>query len=510
MRRDHFEVTHRDMMGRVGKLYTPHGTVQTPALMPVINPNIEFIPPSELRKFGAEILITNSYIIYRSDRLREKALEKGLHSLLKTDMPVMTDSGSYQLMVYGDVEVTNKEIVEFQKKIGSDIAVPLDVPTPPDADESLIVEDMKITLEREREAAEIFNGSDNLLAFPIQGSTNPAMRRKFAEEVRKIAESYGVRPIFPVGAVVPLLDAYRFSDVVRALLEAKSVLPSCYPVHLFGAGHPMLFALAAALGCDLFDSAAYALYARDGRYMTVRGTEKLEEMNEFPCCCPVCSSYTPAELRKMDRKDRERLLAEHNLYVSFQEIRTVRQAIRSKTLFELVESRIRSHPYLLNAWRLLKEGRYQEMLEALDPGIKGRFFYTGVESLMRPAVKRHHERVLNVPPPKSKAIVATFSSGLPADLYLRPCFGVLPAQLLECYPPGHAEMPEDSLIDGEAIEVAVEGFLKYASAYKDTAFEVHLLEEELEVWGRLEEAVKRVALDNVSFKVVKVSEDPDR
>ncbi len=501
MKKDYFEVTHRDIMGRVGRLKTPHGTIQTPALMPVVNPNIDFIPPSELRKFGAEILITNSYIIYRNERLREVAVEKGVHSLLKTDMPVMTDSGSYQLMVYGDVEVKNREILLFQKEIGSDIAVPLDIPTPPDADESLILEDMEETLRREREGAEIFSGSESLIAFPVQGSTNPEMRRKFAERAREIAESYDVRAVFPVGAVVPLLDSYRFSDVVKAVLEAKSALPLCSPVHLFGAGHPMLFAIASALGCDLFDSAAYALYARDGRYMTVRGTEKLEEMNEFPCCCPVCSSYTPEELRKMDREDRDRLLAEHNLYVSFQEIRTVRQAIRNKTLFELVESRIRSHPYLLNAWRLLKEGKYQEMLELLDPNIKGRFFYTGVESLMRPAVRRHWERVLNVPP-ESNAVVATFSSGLPASLYLRPCFGVVPAQLLECYPPGHAEMPEDSAIDDEAVDLAIAAFVKYASTYKDVKFEVHLLEEELEVWGKMRDAVKREGLENVTFKVV--------
>ncbi len=172
MRKDHFEVTHRDVMGRVGKLHTPHGTVQTPALMPVINPNIDFIEPKEMKKYGAEIVITNSYIIYRSEELREKALKKGLHGLLGVDFPVMTDSGSYQLMVYGDVEVKNSEILNFQKEIGSDIAVPLDIPTPPDADVELILEDMKVTLEREREAAEIFESSNSLISFPIQGSNN--------------------------------------------------------------------------------------------------------------------------------------------------------------------------------------------------------------------------------------------------------------------------------------------------------------------------------------------------
>jgi len=62
----------------------------------------------------------------------------------------------------------------------------------------------------------------------------------------------------------------------------------------------MMLALAVAAGCDLFDSAAYALMARDGRYLTVSGTEHLEDMEYFPCSCPVCAEYTPAELREMD------------------------------------------------------------------------------------------------------------------------------------------------------------------------------------------------------------------
>jgi len=74
---------------------------------------------------------------------------------------------------------------------------------------------------------------------------------------------------------------------------AKRGLDPDAPVHLFGAGHPMMLALAVAAGCDLFDSAAYALMARDGRYLTVSGTEHLEDMEYFPCSCPVCASTRP-------------------------------------------------------------------------------------------------------------------------------------------------------------------------------------------------------------------------
>jgi 7-cyano-7-deazaguanine tRNA-ribosyltransferase len=95
-----FEITHKDSAGRIGRFYTKHGRIETPAVMPVINPNIPMVDAPELAKFGAEIVITNAYIIYRNPKLREYAIEKGVHSLLNFDGAVMTDSGSYQLSVY--------------------------------------------------------------------------------------------------------------------------------------------------------------------------------------------------------------------------------------------------------------------------------------------------------------------------------------------------------------------------------------------------------------------------
>ena len=94
---DRFEITHKDVFGRIGKLDTPHGHIETPALLPVVNLNLMLIAPSEMRQFGAEALMTNAYIIYRSPRLRHAALSGGIHSLLGFDGPIMTDSGSFQL-----------------------------------------------------------------------------------------------------------------------------------------------------------------------------------------------------------------------------------------------------------------------------------------------------------------------------------------------------------------------------------------------------------------------------
>ncbi len=192
-----FEILDKDAGGRIGRLKTPHGSVETPTVMPVINPNIQLIPPKEMRSFGAEILITNSYIIYRKEELKSVALEKGLHGLLDFDGPIMTDSGSFQLSVYGSVEVTNEEILGFQQKIGSDIIVPLDIPTPPDVHYRRAEEELAITVER-LEAARKFIQGENLLAGPVQGSTYPELREKAASSLKELKFE-----VYPLGAVVP-------------------------------------------------------------------------------------------------------------------------------------------------------------------------------------------------------------------------------------------------------------------------------------------------------------------
>ncbi|MHA2086396.1 MAG: tRNA-guanine transglycosylase, partial [Candidatus Thorarchaeota archaeon] len=88
------------------------------------------------------------------------------------------------------------------------------------------------------------------------------------------------------------------------------------PVHLFGCGHPMLFAQAALLGCDFFDSASYVKFAESGRMLLPDGTVHLKDLKELPCECPVCSQTTAEALKKLGTSEKETELMKHNLYVS--------------------------------------------------------------------------------------------------------------------------------------------------------------------------------------------------
>ena len=173
---DRFEILHKDLAGRIGRLSTPHGTIETPALMPVVNPHLPLIPPGEMAKMGADMIITNSYIIHQDPELKMQAIERGLHDLLGFSGPIMTDSGAFQLSVYGDIDVSPLEILNFQFAIKSDISVPLDIPTPPDVTRERAESELKITEERLVQAAALERSA--LLACPIQGSTYPDLREK--------------------------------------------------------------------------------------------------------------------------------------------------------------------------------------------------------------------------------------------------------------------------------------------------------------------------------------------
>ncbi|WP_101294297.1 tRNA guanosine(15) transglycosylase TgtA [Halegenticoccus soli] len=463
--RDCFELRDGDLAGRIGRLTVPRAgvTVETPALLPVINPNLVTIPPSRLEsEFGAEILITNSYIIRKTDDLRERALDEGLHELLDFSGAIMTDSGSFQLAEYGDIDVTTEEILRFQRDVGSDIGTPVDIPTPPDVDRERAEEELRVT-ERALADAEAVDTGDMLVNAPVQGSTYPDLRERAGSRAAETDLD-----VFPVGAVVPLMNAYRYADMVDVVAAAKRGLGADCPVHLFGAGHPMMFALAVALGCDLFDSAAYALYARDGRYLTVRGTEHLDDLAYFPCACPICADHAPEDLRGFDGERTERLLAEHNLHVTYAEIRRIKQAVRSGNLLELVETRARGHPAMLDGYRALLD--HAEQLERSDPASKGAFFYLSNESARRPEVLRHRRRLDRLP--ASGNVLLTEGDAPSTDEYddawrVVPPFGPFPRALSETYPLT-AEVPER--LDADAYASAAEGVARLVDLNPDASF----------------------------------------
>jgi 7-cyano-7-deazaguanine tRNA-ribosyltransferase len=339
-----FEVKETDLMGRTGVLKVGGKSIETPCLVPVIHPVLRDIPLAKYTEMGFGALMTNAFITYK--RRREEALEKGLHRMLGYDGVIMTDSGGYQVLQYGQVDMTPGVIAEFQSAVGSDLAVTLDRPTGYSLSEEYARETMEVSLEGAKETIRKFGGSNTTWVGPIQGGPFDALVKASTRALLRAGFEF-----LALGSPVEMMDNYLFADLVRMVVAARRSMPYSVPLHLFGAGHPLTLPLSVALGCDTFDSASYVLFARQGRYMTERGTLILEEMSHLPCSCPTCNSTTKTDLVLMERRERVTKLSLHNLYLLRQDVLRCKEAISEGRLWDLVEERAAAHPRVMTAFR---------------------------------------------------------------------------------------------------------------------------------------------------------------
>ena len=402
-----FEINKRDGLARLGKIKTKHGVLDTPTLLPVVNPKIMTLTMEELAESGAQGIITNSYIIYKNPKLKEVAEDKGVHGLVNWSGPIMTDSGTFQSHVYGEIEMKPEEILDFQKKIKVDIGTVLDVFCEPETK----FEDAKKELEETQkriEAADA-NKEDIFLAAPIQGGRHLDLRTKAAEMASKTKAE-----IFPIGGVVPLMERNNFKLLSEVILASKKGLDISRPVHLFGCGHPMIFALAAFLGCDVFDSASYAKFASRDSLMFTWGTRSLDELQELPSEFSAFPGMTATKLKKLDKKERQKIIAKHNLMTSFAEIRRIKQAIHDGLLWELVESRLRSSPALMKVFEVIENNI--DWISEFEPAYRYKTpIKSGEKSNIRP-------------------IFSNLSNSFESGEMLHPYFGKVPNHLSETYP----------------------------------------------------------------------------
>jgi 7-cyano-7-deazaguanine tRNA-ribosyltransferase len=519
-----FEIKEKDLLGRIGKLKTKNGTIETPLLFPVINPSIQPIPPQKLKNaFGFQAVITNAYILKK--RYENKPIEMGLHNFLDFDGSIMTDSGAYQILVYGAVGVSQNEIVAYQESIGSDIATILDIPT----GWKVTKEQAEVTVAETLQRANAFfkekTRDDILWVGPVQGGKHLDLVANSAIEMGKLPFQ-----IHALGSPTEVMESYRYDVLADMILTAKKSLPMERPLHLFGAGHPSMFSLAVALGCDLFDSAAYALYARENRYMTENGTWRVNELDYFPCSCPKCSVETPRGFEKRSPKEREVFLAEHNLYVCLAELKRIKQAIRDGRLWEHTEMRVHAHPALLSALKHLRA--HDDFLEKYSPTVKSSgFFYFGSVGLGRSEITHYRKRLceryqppedvrvlLLVPQTRNKpfhkapefkkirqlfrSLGRVLSGQIHICIYSAP-FGLIPLELDEVYPLSQHETVHP--LDLETIDYVASQAAEYI---KRNSYRSVVLLNDPKLWG---DKVKRactnacgvngLAIDSVDVNV---------
>ena len=446
-----FEISKTDLAGRIGTLYTNHGKIETPAFVPVIHPVKQTIPSKKIKEIGFDLVITNAYITRNS--YGDEAIKRGIHDIIDFDSAVMTDSGGYQVLEYGDVKVSPPEMANFEKGILTDFAIPLDKPTgfglPLKKAEAYVKHTLKVskqTLEDSEDNGQIWIG-------PIQGGEHFELVAKSTKSLVKMGFQ-----MLALGSPVEFMVSYEYRLLAQMIVAAKKQMPHSIPLHLFGAGHPLTIPFAIALGCDTFDSASYMLYAKKLRYITDDGTRYLKDIAIFPCNCEICSKYTPDEFRQLDETEKINQLAIHNLYAIKLEVDRVKQAIHEGRLWEYVIKKARAHPKLFEMIEVMTEN--YEFLGLSTPKFKEKsIFLFDRYDQFRPEVQAFHNIVREFKSKKNKLLVTKEYSTKPGYLahqYLalskkfkdfdsiqvcqyNPQLGLIPIEISDIYPAAHHE-----------------------------------------------------------------------
>ena len=446
-----FEITKTDLAGRIGILTTNHGKIETPAYVPVIHPVKQTIPSKKIREIGFDLVITNAYIT--RNNYGDDAIKKGIHKIINFDGGIMTDSGGYQVLEYGDVEVLPPEMADFEKGILTDFAIPLDKPTgfgmPIKKAEEYVKHTLKVceeTLGDSLDNGQIWIG-------PIQGGEHFDLVGKSTKSLVDMGFQ-----MLALGSPVEFMESYEYRLLAQMIVAAKKKMPHSIPLHLFGAGHPLTIPFAIALGCDTFDSASYMLYAKQLRYITDDGTRYLSDIDIFPCNCEICSKYTPEELRQLESTEKINQLAIHNLYAIKLEVDKVKQAIHEGRLWEYVIKKARAHPKLFEMIEVMTEN--YEFLGIGTPKFKEKaIFLFSPEDQFRPEVQSFHKIVRKFKSKKKKVIITKESSSKPGYLshqyvalkkklkdfesfqicQFNPVLGLIPIEISDIFPAAHHE-----------------------------------------------------------------------
>ncbi|MDR1741177.1 MAG: tRNA guanosine(34) transglycosylase Tgt [Synergistaceae bacterium] len=350
---------------RAGVLSTPHGDVKTPVFMPVgTAAAVKAMTPDELEEVGAEIILGNAYHLYLRPGADVVAEAGGLHSFMSWRLPILTDSGGFQvfsLAALGKVSddgvscrshvdgaalfMSPEWAMETQGLLGSDIAMCFDQcsPYPCSHDEAERGVE-RTTLWAARSMAAWEKRRDKQALFGIvQGSVFPDLRMRSALEIAERGF---------VGHGIGGLSVGEPHDKMYEMLSLlNGVLPEDKPRYLMGVGYPPNIVEAVALGVDMFDCVLPTRDGRTGTLFTPSGRINIKgkryERDFTPvdpeCDCYLCRNFTRAYLRHLYKSGEilsARLCTMHNLRFT---IRLAEQAREAITAGEFPEFRRRFH-----------------------------------------------------------------------------------------------------------------------------------------------------------------------
>jgi queuine tRNA-ribosyltransferase len=339
-----FTLVARDGAARAGVLRTAHGEVPTPAFMPVgTKASVKSVDPEELEALGTRIVLANTYHLHF--RPGEEVIEElgGLHAFMGWERPILTDSGGYQVFslretltsldaegvmfrsIYGGggERFTPELVAAIQRRLGSDIAMCLDVCPPAGVAAAELERAVRLTTIWARRQARAPRAEGQLRFGIAQGGIDLELRRRSIEELGELDfDGYALGGL-TVGEERPaMLETTAFG---------ASLLPEQKPRYFMGIGDPEGILEVIERGIDMFTRGG-RLNLRNARF--ARDSRPLQE----GCGCPACSRFTRAYLRHLVNQEELlglRLVSLHNLRFLLDLVAAARRAIEQGTFVDM-------------------------------------------------------------------------------------------------------------------------------------------------------------------------------
>jgi queuine tRNA-ribosyltransferase len=332
-----FQLKTHDGAARRGRISTAHGTIETPAFMPVGTAGtVKGMLPDAVLATGAEIILGNTYhLMLRPGAERVDRLG-GLHVMMGWRRPILTDSGGFQVMSLSGLrelaesgvtfrshldgsthELTPERSIEIQRLLDADISMVLDECTPHPATEEQTATSLALSMRWAERSKAAFTRRPGYGLFGIvQGGVHLDLRSRSVEQLTGIG--------FDGYAVGGLAVGEGQETMFRVLDHTAPALPADRPRYLMGVGTPADLVGAVARGIDMFDCVMPTRSGRTGQAFTRRGKVNLRNARHLDdprpldaeCRCPACSNFSRAYLHHLQRAEEMLgpiLLTWHNL-----------------------------------------------------------------------------------------------------------------------------------------------------------------------------------------------------
>jgi len=347
-----FTLRTTDGSARRGTLRLTHGTVETPAFMPVgTGATVKGLTPDELRSAHSQIILANTYHLWLRPGLDVLVAAGGLHRFMQWDLPILTDSGGFQVFsLQGRRELdddgvtfashldgspqrfTPETVIAFQEANGVDVAMVLDVCVQLPADSATVARAVALTTEWAKRSAQARTRSETSVFAIMQGGLDRKARESSARAI--------VALDFPGYAIGGLSVGESREDMYDLARFSAALLPAEKPRYLMGVGTVRDVLTAVDCGLDMFDCVYPTRCGRNGRAMTRRGEFAIKNaayVRDFTpldpsCGCFVCKTFTRAYLAHLFRSSEmlgPRLLSYHNVFVLNDLMRDARAAIEA-------------------------------------------------------------------------------------------------------------------------------------------------------------------------------------